>query len=99
MNLEAVFHQFHGEYLEFDRVIVKRSRREDLHAFMLLDSLLPGSPGDRLGSLIQAAEHEVIWLSIDLEALALVITEEQVCELVRCGVRYDKTHNCLSLFV
>lgn len=80
------------EFLEFDRVQVKTSQRADLHAFNLLDRLLPGK-----GDMVTAAEHDEIWLAVDPEDLAKVATEEQIIELIRCGVRYDD--NGLAMFV
>lgn len=88
--MNEIFEKYHGEYLEFDRIENKRSNRPDLHAFLLLDELFPG---DR--DIISAAEHDEIWLDIessDIEKL----TEEQIVELIRCGVRYSE--DSLAMF-
>lgn len=82
------------EYLEFDRVENKRSSRKDLHAFLLLNELCPGET-----DIVSAAEHDEIGLGVDAEELAKVITENQVVELVRCGVRYSGDGDFLSMFV
>jgi hypothetical protein len=85
----------HGdEYLKFDLVQNKTSRRPDLHAFNLLDRLVPGKR-----DMIRAAEHDEIWLDVSPEELAKVATEEQIIELIRCGVRYDASTDSLALFV
>lgn len=44
INLKTEFakHADCAEYLKFDRVEPKLSRRPDLHAFLLLDRLVPG---------------------------------------------------------
>lgn len=81
-----------AEFLKFDRVENKLSKRPDLHAFNLLDRLLPGT-----GDMVTSAEHDEIWLDIDTEELAKVATEEQIIELIRCGVRYD--NGMLAMFV
>lgn len=84
-----------GEFLKFDRVQNKFSQRNDVHAFILLDKLVPDDNTD----MVSAAVHDEIWLGIDVKDLLEVITEEQVIELVRCGVRWDSSINCLAMFV
>lgn len=93
MNLEAEFEKHNDEFLKFDRVENKTSGRPDVHAFLLLDRLVPGAE-----DLISAAEHDEFFLDVDVEALAAVITTEQVRELARCGVRYDSQYDCLAMF-
>lgn len=78
----------------FDSVINKSSKRSDLHAFILLDKLIPIKQ-----DIISAAEHDVVYLGVDIEELAKVITEEQIVELVACGVSYDSSIDCLYMFV
>lgn len=71
-----------NEYLEFERVQNKRSQRPDLHAFLLLDALFPGS-----SNIISGACHDEFYLDVggcDLESL----TDEQIIELIRCGVMH-----------
>lgn len=90
-NISAVFDKFDDEYLKFDRVEHKLSNRPDLHAFLMLDSLLPGS-----GDMVAAAAHDEIFLDIDLDELsATSVTEEQVRDLVRCGVRESDDGLCM----
>jgi hypothetical protein len=81
-----------NEYLEFKRVENKTSKRPDLHAFMLLDKLDPGAP--QPGSpqpfcMVFHAVYEKIWLGVDVNTVAANIADEQIVELVRCGVCYD----------
>lgn len=78
------------------RVQNKRASRPDLHAFLLLDALLPGASGDKM---VSAAEHDTIYLDVDLDALAAVIASEQVMELDDCGVIYSEDNDCLMMFV
>jgi len=93
-DLQELFEKHDDEYGEFDRVSPKRSGRHDLHAFLLLDELLPGT--DRI---VSAAEHDEIFLSVDLEDLAKSsITEAQVIELIRCRVRMS-SFDSLCMFV
>ncbi len=49
--------------------------------------------------MVSAAEHDEILLDVDLEELAKVATEEQIVELIRCGVRYDSSTDSLAMFV
>ena len=82
----------HDEFLKFERIENKRSNRPDLHAFLLLDELCPGD-----SDMVDGAAHDEIFLGVSLEELAKVITEEQVIELVRCGVRHSE-YDCLAMF-
>lgn len=81
-----------SEHLEFDRIKNKFSQRPDLHAFILLDKILPSDH-----DIISCAEHDEIYLNPNLEELAAVITEEQILELVRCGVNFEREG--LQMFV
>jgi hypothetical protein len=94
MNLYETFEKFDDEYIKFERVENKLSSRPDLHAFILLDQLCPHD-----SDMVSAAEHDEIYLDIDMDKLAEVVTEDQVCDLVRCGVRYDGELDCLCMFV
>lgn len=88
--MKDLFDTHNDEYITFERVVTKRSQRPDLHAFLLLDELVPG---DR--DIIACGEHDEVYLSIDVEALAAVVTEAQVIELVRCGVRCSREGLCM----
>lgn len=90
-QIEEIYER-HGddEYIKFERVENKRSNRPDLHAFLLLDELVPGS-----GDIVCAAEHDEIFLAISVEELAAVATEAQVIELIRCGVRFSYDGLCM----
>lgn len=66
----------------------KRSQRQDLHAFLLLDEILPPEI-HHMGyghDMVSRSEHDEIWLRVDVEKLAEVITDDQIRELVACGV-------------
>jgi hypothetical protein len=93
-EMAEFFENDDDEFLKFDRVTNKRSRRADLHAFILLDELLPGKSG-----IVGAAEHDEIFLDINPEELAAKVTQEQLVELSRCGVRYDSGSDSLAMFV
>lgn len=82
INFEELCDKYEKEYLEFESIHVKLSQRPDIHAFILLDKLCPTS-----GDIISGAEHDEIFLDVDVEELNKVATEEQALELIRCGVR------------
>lgn len=72
------------EFLKFDRVAVKLSGRPDLHAFLLLDKLVPGNR-----DLICGAGHDEFYIGVEPEELTKVASEEELIDLHRCGVRCD----------
>jgi hypothetical protein len=94
-ELSEMFERHENEAHHFDRVSHPTSKRADLHAFMLLDKLVPEAGLD----MVSAAEHDEIWLDVDVEKLAEVIQECQVIELRRCGIRYCSEFDCLGMFV
>lgn len=76
--------------IEFDDIKNKLSIRRDLHAFLLLNSLVPED-----NFIIGSAEHDKFWINTDIDKLLEVITEEQVKELGACGVMYDEGSLCM----
>lgn len=94
-ELYAAFER-HSEtdFLKFDRVVANAVDRADLHAFMLLNELVPGTR-----DIVSLAGHDEIWLGVSTERLAAVATDDIVLELVRCGVRYDNDVDLLAMFV
>lgn len=84
-----------AEFCKPDRLIMPLTKRRDLHAFLVIDEIVPGK-----GKIVDGAEHDQIWLSVTIDQLAAAgITESQVVELVRCGVFYDGDAERLSMFV
>ncbi len=62
----------------------------------MLEEILPGKRGS---DIISAATHDEIFLNVDMEKLAEVITLEQIIDLARCGIRYDGCNDGLCMFV
>lgn len=81
------------EFLKFEKVANKRSQRPDLHAFLMLDELFPGT-----SDLVASASHDEIWLDID-DYHVETLTDEQILELSWCGVRHDGEVGGLCMFV
>lgn len=96
LEMKAFF-SAHAEtdHSKFEKIDDKRSKKPDVHAFLLLDSMFPDDPRP----LISNTGHDFINFHIDLEKLADKITEEQIIELVRCGVSCYKSDDWLSKFV
>jgi hypothetical protein len=92
MKSQERFDAVNKEYRIFDLVKNKRSSRPDLHAFMLLDSLFPGSH-----DVVSASEHDVIYLFPSEDKIES-LTDEQILELTRCGVMYDDDSDSLMMF-
>ena len=91
-ELMEIFEENNDEFLEFGKVENKRSNRADLHAFILLDEICPSERGQ---DIVCSAEHDQIWLQVELEELAEKATKEQLIELIRCGVRCASEGLCM----
>ncbi len=94
-DLDAFFEKHDGEYGEFEKIKNKKSQRPDVHAFLLLDELVPVK-GNK--DMVRDAEHDKIWLDTDVAKLVKVATDEQLIELRRCGVLYDNGYDALFMF-
>jgi hypothetical protein len=82
----ALFKHHDNEYLKSDRIISRFSWRDDLHAFILLDHIL-GIGIENHCDIVDHAEHDEIYLEPTPWELAEAgITEEQIIDLIRCGV-------------
>ena len=93
MTLKERFDQFENEFLRFERVENKLSNRADVHAFILLDRLVPGDD-----DILVDARHDEVFLSIAPEQLEIA-SDEQIRDLVRCGIRLDDSEDGLAMFV
>lgn len=93
-DLHEMFEKHNDEFIKFDRVKEPLHTRPDICAFLLLDKLVPNPASDIVGG----AEHDVIYLNTDCDALAAAATEDDIVTLVRCGVMYDDEYQ-LSMFV
>lgn len=97
MNLQEEFDKYGlDEYHSFERIENKLSNCPDIHAFILLNRLVP-TVGN--GDIISGADHDIIYLNVDLDKLAEVVKPEEVLELVRCGVWYNTDCESLSMWV
>lgn len=93
-ELIELFEANDGEFLQFERIDNPLHKRPDLCAFLRLDELVPGNR-----DMVSAAEHDEIYLEIDLDKLADVATADDVIYLQRCGIRLDDYNGGLAMFV
>lgn len=95
-HFTEAFDEHEDEFLKFDRIPAdeRLSTRPDLHAFTILDRLVPGTD-----DMVSSAQYDEIFLSIDPETLASVVSREQLVDLIRCGLRYDEQFDSLAMFV
>lgn len=93
MDIHDRFEALNSEFLKFDRVTEKLSQRRDLHAFIRLDQWFPGETSD----IVCAAWHDEICLDFDDEKLS-TLTDEQLTELIRCGVRHCERNGAAVMF-
>ncbi len=94
LRLQERFEKLDTERLEFNKTVSKPfSKRPDLHALMLLDKLVPSTE-----DMITSAAHDQIWLNVDPQVLNIIISDEEIRELIAGGVFYDSEFDCLSMF-
>ncbi len=94
IDVKETFAKFENEeFLKFNQVVNKMSQRADINAFLLLDWLMPSD-----GDIIAAAEHDIIYLDANINKLAEIATEENIVELIRCGVMYDNETDSLMMY-
>lgn len=101
MSLKETFEKHEIEFLKFERIENPLSVRPDLHAFLLLDQIVPpvsNHSGEGYPDMVCSAAHDEIWLTTDTDALAELASEEQIIDLIRCGVRYDDKIDSLCMF-
>ncbi len=72
----------------------ERKQLKDLDAFILIDKLVPSGNDD----IVSCASHDQIWIYVDTEELANVISEDEVRFLSDCGVFFDEESESLSMF-
>jgi hypothetical protein len=93
-NIKAVFERYTTDFLKFERITNPLNPRPDVCAFLMLQALAPDT-----SDIVSAAEHDRIWLDVDMDVLSEAATEEQLRDLHRCGVCYDREYDCLSMLV
>ncbi len=78
---------------------LKLHKRKDLSGFLLLDKICARIPdNNKSKSFISASEHDVVYLSVDVEEIAEVITEEEIHALIASGILFSSHEDCLFRF-
>lgn len=77
--------------LKFDQIQPERKRHRcrDINAFLLLDSLISDDLKGKEGDIVSSASHDKIWLRIAPADICERATEEDIRDLIRCGVFLD----------
>lgn len=83
-----------AEYLKFDRVENPLHARPDIHAFLLLDMLAP-EPGR---NMVCSACHDKFYLEPYPDKVLATATEENLIDLIRCGVMYSEEDESFWMF-
>ncbi len=96
VDLVAAFEKADESNVSFKDVPNKLSERRDLCAMLLLDKLVPSESEHYI---IRAAEHDVVYLEVDLDALAAAASEDDILLLAQCGVSFDDHWDSLVLRV
>ena len=88
------------EFLKDERIKPERRlhSRCDMNAFLLLDSLSTRKAGKRM-DIVCRADYDEIWLEITPGDVAKNATEEDIADLIRCGVRMDDDDETFCMFV
>lgn len=94
LDLHETFEKFDKEFCEFERIDNPPNKRRDLCAMIMMDRLVPGS-----ARILESAEHDEVYFSIDTSELAEVATENDIRDLIRCGVRIGSDYAGLCMFV
>lgn len=99
-ELKSAFDRHTNEHLHFERIESPRHPRPDLCAFLMLHDIAPGKPYEngQWPNIVSAAMHDEFFLATNPEDLAEAVTDEQVRDLVRCGVMFDTATDSLSMF-
>lgn len=83
-------------YCNFESVENKLSNRPDLHALLLLDKIVPS---EHYSDILSSAEHDIVYINIDIKKLIKNVTIEHIYDLCRCGITYDSEVDCLVFYV
>lgn len=95
MNLSKFWEENDDHSHRFEEIPASRrfSNRPDLHAFNLLDRLVPGTT-----EMIRWSRSDEVFLGVDITDLTKVATEEDLLDLIRCGMCFNNYQQCLYFF-
>ena len=93
MSLEQLFDKYESDYGKFYLVNDKLSMQSDTHAIRLLTILTDIVSANS----VIVEDGAVYFTGIDEAKLLIVITEQDVIDLLRCGVYYSYIKDCLAI--
>lgn len=94
LNLSEIFKKHESHYCCFHEIESPKTKRRDLQAFLILDSIFKDNK-----KIISGVDTYSIYLSVEIEELAQKATEEQILDLIRCGVSYEEKYDSLTIMV
>lgn len=99
-ELEKFFEKFtEDEFLLFEKVENKRSRFPEIHAILLLEERFPPNKKDEFNpnaiSCIQFPEIALTFIPHN----KMKLTENDIIELIRCGISYNKNINQFEISI
>jgi hypothetical protein len=100
-EMEAFWEEHEDEYIRHENITAERRlhRRPDINAFLLLDKLCPGpNSNGYFMEMVSGAEHDEIFLDVSSEDISHA-TDEDLLDLIRCGVRYSGEYDSFAMFV
>lgn len=90
-QLEELFEKHSSEFVEFERIKNPKHTRSDLCAMLMIDEIQSRYyPQIRTAKMISWAGHDEIHLDVDVEEISEYITEKEIIDLIRCGIRLEE---------
>ena len=84
-----------NEYIEFEKVENKKSKFADIHGLLLLEEKFP--PNEISHGILDNFDYETATINIEIEEDNIPLTENDIIELLRCGIDYDEDLECLTM--
>lgn len=97
-QLEEFFEKHSDEFVEFERIQNPKHTRPDLCAMLIISEIQSRySLEKRFSKMVSWSGHDEIYLDVDVEEISEYITEEEIIDLIRCGVRLEESN--FAMFV
>lgn len=93
-DIQKFFEEHADDFLKLPPRAPELCGRPDLIAFMLLDKLVPSTI-----DIVSAADHDIIYLSVDPYKVNGVATDAELLLLIQCGVMFEAEQESFSMFV
>ena len=96
MDFLARFKKFENDNLRFDQIQNPPSPYGDLCALLWIAKNVPSK---KPYNILAAADHDIVYIDCDLEALNEVATDDDIKMLICCGVGLNHGDDYLHMFV